>query len=87
MYIIDTSSFDECFLFHVITGNITFYTNLSLRRGLVQPNVGAFFKTIVLKGVRIYLRYLHNNISTMLMPKVQNKASTTGIFSTNFFLW
>ena len=28
--------FDECFLFHAITGRHYFYTNLSLPRGLVQ---------------------------------------------------
>ena len=36
MYIIDTTCFDECFLFPVITGRRYFYTNLSLPRGLVQ---------------------------------------------------
>ena len=30
MYIIDTAYFDECFLFHLITGNTIFYTNLLL---------------------------------------------------------
>ena len=37
VFIIDTTCFDECFLFHVITGNSIFYTNVSLPRGLVQP--------------------------------------------------
>ena len=37
VYITDTTCFDECFLFDAITGNIIFYTNLSLPRGLVQP--------------------------------------------------
>ena len=36
VYIIDTSSFDESFLFHVITGNIIFCRNLWLPRGMVQ---------------------------------------------------
>ena len=37
--IIDTTCFDECFLFYVITGHSIFLkkTNLSLPRGLVQP--------------------------------------------------
>ena len=36
MYIIDTTWFDECFLFHVITRRHYIYTNLSLTRGLLQ---------------------------------------------------
>ena len=44
---VDTSCFDECFSFHVITGSSIIYTNLSL------PSVAAFFKTRVLKKVRI----------------------------------
>ena len=34
--IIDPTCFDECFLLQVITGRYYFYTNLSLRRDLVQ---------------------------------------------------
>ena len=37
VYIIDTTCFDECFLFYMITGSSIFYTNLSLPCGLVQP--------------------------------------------------
>ena len=36
VFIIDTTCFDECFSFHVITENSILYTNLSLTRGLVQ---------------------------------------------------
>ena len=36
VYIIDTTCFDECFLFYLITGSSIFYTNLSLPWGLVQ---------------------------------------------------
>ena len=36
VYTIDTTCFDECFLFHFITGNTIFYTNLSLPWGLMQ---------------------------------------------------
>ena len=35
--IIDTTCFDECFSFRLITANSIFYTILSLPRGLVQP--------------------------------------------------
>ena len=37
VYTTDTTCFDECFSFHLITGRYYFYTNLSLLRGLVQP--------------------------------------------------
>ena len=36
VYIIDTTCFKECFLFHVITGRHYFYANLLLPGGLVQ---------------------------------------------------
>ena len=38
VYIIDTTSFDECFLFTVKTGRHYFYANWSLLSGLVQPS-------------------------------------------------
>ena len=38
VYIIDTTSFDECFLFIVKTGRHYFHANLSLPSGLVQPS-------------------------------------------------
>ena len=37
MCTIDTTCFDECFLFHVIIEEIAFFVNLSLRRALLQP--------------------------------------------------
>ena len=37
VFIIDTTCFDEYFLFYVITGNRIFYTNLTLPRGSVPP--------------------------------------------------
>ena len=64
MFIIDTTCFDESFLFHVITANVIFYTNKSLPRGLVQspcccvlsnkcfersPNFMSVVSTIILK--------------------------------------
>ena len=38
VFIIDTTCYDECFLFHVITGRHHFCKNLSLPKGLVQPS-------------------------------------------------
>ena len=37
VFIIDTTCFDECFLFYVITGKSMFYTNLTLPRDLTPP--------------------------------------------------
>ena len=37
VYIINTTCFDECGLFHLITGRHYFYANLSIPSGLVQP--------------------------------------------------
>ena len=65
VFIINTTCFDECFLFYVITGNSIFYTNLLLPGGLVQP-----------REVGIYVRYLHNNTTMMLIPKIQNKPTS-----------
>ena len=36
VFIIDTTCFDKCFLFHMITGNSIFYLHILLPRGLVQ---------------------------------------------------
>ena len=45
----------------------------SLPRDFFNRHVLTFFEASVLKEVRIYVRYLHN-ISTMLILKFQNKA-------------
>ena len=73
VYIIYTTCFDECFLFHVITGRHYFYTNLVLPRGFVQPPCCCVFG----KKSAFYVRYLHNNITMLLLSKVQSKASTS----------
>ena len=61
VYIIDTTCFGEFFLFHVITG-----IAVLLR----------FLKQVFWKKFAFYIRYLHNNITMLLIPKVQNEAST-----------
>ena len=38
VFIINTTCFDQSFLFHVITANSIFYINKSLPRGLMQPS-------------------------------------------------
>ena len=53
VYIIDTTCYDECFLFHVITRRHYFYTNLSLQILSYNRHAAAFLETNVLKEVRI----------------------------------
>ena len=73
VYLIGTTCFNDCFLFHVITGRHYFSYKFPVRLW--------FFSTAILllrslkrdlKKVLI-LCYFHNN-STMLMPKFENKA-------------
>ena len=86
MFIIDTTSLNECYLFYLITGNSTFYTNLSLPTGLVQPPCCCVLwnKCFERSPHFMSLRYLHSNITMMLIPKVQNKASLLKFSQTNF---
>ena len=55
-----------------------FYTNLSLSRGLVQPPCCCVFW---LKST-FCIRYLHNNITMLLISKAHNKASTSSMLLT-----
>ena len=72
VHFIDTTCFDECFWFHLITGAIAFGKSLSLLWDSFSRHIAIFFETRALKEVRI-LRYLHNIIA-VLIPKFQNKA-------------
>ena len=86
VFIIDTTCFHECFLFYVITGNSTFCTNLTQPRGLVQPPCCCVLWNKCFESSHfMYLCYLHNNITMVLIPKVQNKASNSYIFSKKKF--
>ena len=49
------------------------YTNLSLTRGLVNPPCCC----VLWNKCAFYIRYLNNNITMLLMPKVHNKISTS----------
>ena len=72
VYVVDTTCFDECFLFHLITGVIVFCKSLSLLWDSSSRHIVAFFETSVLRKVRI-LCYLNSN-SAVLISKFQNKA-------------
>ena len=82
--IIDTTCFDECFLFYVITGHSIF---LKKNKFIVTQRLGATaillrtLKQVFRKKSAFYDRYLHNNITMILIviPKVLK-------FSQKFYL-
>ena len=75
VFIIDTTCFDECFLFYVITRN-----NIFLHKFIVTQRLGTTamlqrsLKQVFWKKSAFDVRYLDNNITMMLIPRVQNKA-------------
>ena len=77
VYIIDKTCFDECFLFHVITGRHYFLQKFSVtqRFGAIAMLLRSL-KQVFWKRSAFYVRYLHNNTSMLLILKVQNKGST-----------
>ena len=70
---LDSTCFDECFLFHVVTGRRYFSWKFVITVRFFQPPYCCFLWTSVLKEVHI-LRYLHNNntvLILMLSSKIQ----------------
>ena len=63
VYIIHTTCFDECFLFHVVAGSRHYF----LHKFIITKRV---------KKLALYVRYLHNDITMLLIPNFQNKASS-----------
>ena len=76
VFIIDTTCFDECFLFYVITGNSIFIQIYHYPEAWVMM-LQCSLKQVFRKKSPFYVCYLHNNITMKLIPKVQNKASTS----------
>ena len=75
VYTNDTACFDEYFLFHVISGKHCFsYKFIVIQRFGTTTMLLRSLKPSVLGEVRIFYR---NNIIMLLIPKVQNKASTS----------
>ena len=75
---IDTTCFDECFWFHVITGKKYFwYKFIVTQRFGTTAMLLRSLKQMFWKKSVFYICYLHNNITTLLIPKVQNKTSTS----------
>ena len=87
MYVIGTTCFDECFLFHVITERHYFLYKFIVTQSFFATTTFLLsLKQVFWKKSVFYLRYLHNNIAMLLIPKVQHKASTSKIFLTVFFI-
>ena len=73
-----TTCFAECFLFYVITGNSIFFAKVIVTQRLrASAMLLRSSKQVFWKKSAFYVRYLQNNITMMLIPKVQNKASTS----------
>ena len=77
VYVIGTACFDECILFHVIITRHYLYKFSVTLRFFPIAMLLSFFKQAFRKRSVFYIRYLHNNITMLLIPKVQTKASTS----------
>ena len=74
---IDTTCFDECFLFHVIAGRHYFlYKFIVTQRFGTTTMLLRSLKQVFWKKSTFYSYYPHNNTTMLLIPKVQNKNST-----------
>ena len=70
-----------CFLFHVITGRHHFsHKFIVTQRFSTSPMLLRFLEQVFWKKSAFYIRYLHNNITMLLIRKVQNKTSTSYMF-------
>ena len=84
---IDTIYFDECFLFHMITGrHCLLYKFIVTRRFGTTAMLLRCFKVFWKKSA-FFIRYVHNNTTMLLRPKFQNKTSTSWIFFKKFICW
>ena len=82
VYVNGTTCFGECFLFHVITGRHYFlYKFIVTQSFCATTMLLRSLKQVFWKKSACYLRYLHNNITMLLISKVQNKASTLRYFN------
>ena len=83
MCTIDASYFDDCFLFHVITGRHCFLNKFIVtQRFITTAMLVSSLKQVFWKKSAFYIRHLLNNltgpnITMLLITKVQNKTSTS----------
>ena len=68
-HFIDTTWFDECFLFYVITGRYYFlYKFIVTQRFGTTAMLLSSLKQVFWKKSALYISYLHNNITMLLLP-------------------
>ena len=84
LYVIRTTCFDECFSFHVVIVKHYFLCKFIVtQRFFATTMLLPALKQLFWKKSVYYVRYLHNKITMLLIPKVQTKDSTSQISSTN----
>ena len=70
VYIMDTTCFDECFLFRVITGRHSFLYKLIITQKFgVTAMLLRSLKQVFWKKSVFYIHYFHNNITMLLIPQ------------------
>ena len=78
VYVIGTACFEECFLFRVIIGRHYFLYQFTITQKFSAiAMLLCSLKQVLWKKSIFYVRYLYNNITMLLIPKVQSKASTS----------
>ena len=69
VYIMDTTCFDECFLFRVITRRHSFLYKLIVTQKFGSAMLLRTLKQVYWKKSVFYIYYFHNNISMLLIPQ------------------
>ena len=83
VYIIDTTWFDECFWFHVITGRHYFYKCIVTQRFGTTTMLLRSLKQVFWRKSTLYIGYLLNNITMLLKFTMRQNFN---LFVDNFFL-
>ena len=94
VYIMDTTCFDECFLFRVITGRHCFlYKLIFTQKFSVKAMLLRSLKQIFWKKSTFHIHYFHNNIIMLSIPqcsyflRVRNKIYFFIAIFYSFSLW
>ena len=78
VYVIGTACFDECFWFYAVIGRHYFlYKFIATQKFFAFTMLLRSLKQVFWKKSVFYVRYLQNNITMLLIPKVQTKDSTS----------
>ena len=77
VYIIDTTCFHECFLSNVINARHLLYKFIIITQKFREiAMLMCSLKKVFWRKSAFHIRYLYNNITMLLIPKVHNKVST-----------